>query len=76
MNLTIIIDDSKVDEFKEAFLAVYPAPHNEETGEQLMADNPWIKKRIVEWLKETYRHGKNTLYRKDKPLTSETSFIE
>jgi hypothetical protein len=76
VEIRIKIDDTKVDEFKEAFLAVYPAPHDEDTGEQLMEDNPWIKKRIIEWLKSKYRKGKNKIYRQQQILVEEPTFIE
>jgi hypothetical protein len=76
MQITITIDDERVDEFKEAFLAVYPAPHDIDTGEQLMADNPWIKKRIIDWLKSRYRKGKNKLYRQQQAAIKDPTFIE
>lgn len=75
MDITITIDDAKVDEFKEAFLTVYPAPHDLETGEQLMADNPWIKKRIVTWLKSRFRKGKRKLYLQKQATIAEPEFI-
>lgn len=76
MILVLTIDDARVDDFKAAFLSVYPAPVDEETGEQTIADNPWIKKRIIEWLRMTYKQGSNKIYMSQKPVVTDTTFIK
>jgi len=49
--ITIELNDSKVDDFREAFLKLYPKPKS-------VSFEHWVKSWIIHKLKNAYRTGK------------------
>ena len=65
MQIIFTISNEKVDEFKSAFLQIYPVPEDAN-------ENQWIKRCIRRMIFSVYEQGKQQIFREqNKPVYDE-----
>jgi hypothetical protein len=71
--LTIATEDW--DEYRLAFLAVYPVPLDPDTGEPTMTETQWVKDKIGQLAWEPYRLGMKRLRDREHPANADPDII-
>jgi len=73
ITLTVATDDW--DEYREAFLAVYPVPLDPDTHAPTMTEAQWVQERIRQLAFEPYRLGRKRLRDQAHPADVDPEII-
>ena len=75
MQITFTIPDNKIDEFKSAFLQIYPVPAPIDEEEPIDT-NVWIKRCVKRMIFSVYEQGRQKIFREQNKPTFDEGIVQ